>query len=149
MTGLRRNGTATARSKSCRPGRSNRVRRGVWAVLIVMATLLPWRVALACAHDAASMQQRCCCTDAMAPCPQVSSGVGKCCKHVVALQGQVKDAEADALPPFSGDKTPAPPPLSHLAPDWIGHPPPLTALGTSPPGLAGTRTYLVTARLRL
>ncbi len=125
------------------------MRRGVWAVLIVMATLLPWRVALACAHDAASMQQRCCCTDAMAPCPQVSSGVGKCCKQVVALPAQVKDAQTDALPTFSADKTPAPPPLSHLAPDGVWQPPPVTALVTPASGFAGTRTYLLTARLRL
>ena len=76
------------------------MRRGVWAVLVIMATLLPWRVALACAHDAESMQQRCCCIDVMAPCPHVSSGVGKCCKQVVALRAQVKDAEADSLPTF-------------------------------------------------
>lgn len=125
------------------------MRRGVWAVLVIMATLLPWRVALACAHDAESMQQRCCCIDVMAPCPHVSSGVGKCCKQVVALQAQVKDAEADALPNFSGDKPPALlPRLSGLAPDWVWHPPPLTVPGT-PPRFAGTRTYLVTARLRL
>lgn len=126
------------------------MRRGVWAVLVILATLLPWRVALACAHDAESMQQRCCCIDVMAPCPHVSSGVGKCCKQVVALRAQVKDAEADTLPTFSGDKPPAPPPrLSGLAPAGVWHPPPLTVPSTPPKRFAGTRTYLVTARLRL
>jgi hypothetical protein len=118
--------------------------RRLWVVLLVMASLLPWRVALACAHQAGLVQERCCCLQ------HIKTGVGKCCKTVIAAPAQLADSQADTLPSPDGGKPLAPPPTS------VSFTPLPTASGRSVRWLVpdrswliGNETYLQTARLRL
>lgn len=121
--------------------------RRLWMMLLVVASTMPWRVALACAHEAAVIQTRCCCHELRAVCPHVESGVAPCCQAVVAAPGQVADAQADTLPsPDSGPLLPSPSaaflPESRSLERSAGR---VSFYRTGP----GTETYLRTARLRL
>lgn len=124
--------------------------RRLWVVLLVMASLFPWRVALACSHQAGLVQERCCCLEQMAICPHIKTGVGKCCKTVIAAPAQVADSQADTLPSPDGGKPLAPPPVSvsftPLPPVSVRS---IAWLALDRGWLKGNETYLQTARLRL
>ncbi|HJO34947.1 MAG TPA: hypothetical protein QF361_01860 [Gammaproteobacteria bacterium] len=124
--------------------------RRLWIVLLVMASFMPWRIALACAHQTGLMQQRCCCVEQHMACPRIKTGVGACCKAVAAAPSQIADSQNDTLPSADGGKPLSPPP-SHPKFDPLvfssGRSPPRTAPDRS--WLAGSETYLQTARLRL
>ena len=122
----------------------------LWVVVLVVASLLPWRVALACAHQAGLVQERCCCLQPKAVCPQVKSGVGKCCKTVLAAPSQLADSQADTLPTPDGGKPLAPPPAPiRVTPLRPSSGRSLPSLAPGRDWLQGNETYLHTARLRL
>lgn len=124
--------------------------RRLWVVLLIMASLLPWRVALACAHQAGLVQERCCCLQQMGICPHIKTGVGKCCKTVIAAPTQLADSQADTIPAPDGGKPLAPPPTSVSftpLPRLPGRS--IAWLAPDRGWLQGNETYLQTARLRL
>lgn len=121
--------------------------RRLWMMLLVIAGTMPWRVALACAHEAAFIQQRCCCLELRAACSHVESGVAPCCQAVVAAPGQVADAQADTLP--SPDSEPLlPSPSAAFLPESRSLERSAGRISSSRTG-PGTQIYLRTARLRL
>ncbi len=122
----------------------------LWPVLLVLMSAMPWRVALACAHEAVLLQQRCCCLEMRANCPHVETGRGACCTAVVAAPAQIADADADALPPPESDKSVPPPPAVSAFHAALPRPEPAPVRYTSDSSqLSGSHTYLHTARLRL
>lgn len=123
-------------------------------VLLILATLLPWRVALACAHEPALIQHRCCCQEAHpGHCPQTPDGIqGPCCNLVFSMApAQVADEDTPA-PPFRPDsKSPpglagdAAPCLAAAIPGGIAR----ILQSSRPDWHSGRGIYLETARLRL
>ncbi|MFA5937752.1 MAG: hypothetical protein WC809_00225 [Sinimarinibacterium sp.] len=124
--------------------------RRLWVVLLVMASLMSWRVALACAHQAGVVQQRCCCLEQRMACPQIKTGVGECCKAVAATPSQMADGQSDALPSSDGGKLLGPPPSPPKF-DPQAFPPSRSLAGVVPDRCwqAGSEIWLHTARLRL
>lgn len=124
--------------------------RRLWVVLLIMASLLPWRVALACAHQAGLIQQRCCCVEQHQACPSIKTGVGKCCKTTLAAPSQLADSRLDAVLLADGGKALAPPPfLPSAAADWISAGDTRVWPVISTTWRIGRDIYLRTARLRL
>lgn len=124
--------------------------RRLWVVLLVMASFMPWRVALACVHQAGLVQERCCCREQIAVCPQIKTGVGQCCKTVLAAPSQLADSQADTLPSPDGDKPLAPPPAAiRFTPLPPSSRHDVAWLTPDRGWFAGNETYLQTARLRL
>lgn len=124
-----------------------------WLVLFVAASLLPWRVAFACSHDAQVLHQRCCCKDAVTRCPKIKTGKAGCCTLVAVPTQQLGDPEslAQLSPDTSKNgKSPAPPPsLPTLVAPWTEQPIARSATISEAPWLQGSLIYLQTARLRL
>lgn len=124
--------------------------RRLWVVLLVTASLLPWRVALACAHQAGLVQERCCCLQQMAICPHIKTGVGKCCKTVIAAPAQLADSQAETIPKPDSGKPLAPLPVSvsfTLLPQASARS--IAWVAPDCGWLKGSEIYLQTARLRL
>ncbi|MDD3762956.1 MAG: hypothetical protein VYC42_16045 [Pseudomonadota bacterium] len=122
--------------------------RALWVVLLVITSLLPWRAALACVHEAAMLQERCCCQELRARCPHVETGIGPCCTAVLAAPSQLVDADPETPPtPDSGKVAPPRPAivLRPLAPYATR----ALEVWLDPLAVGGGDTYLRTARLRL
>ena len=123
-----------------------------WLVLFLAASLLPWRVAFACAHEAQVVHQRCCCKDAVTRCPKIKTGAASCCTIVAVPAQQLADTQVLPSPDGGKDgKSPALlPATSGPSTSWAFAP--VLAREVRPtdvPGLQGSDLYLQTARLRL
>lgn len=122
-----------------------------WLVLFLATSLLPWRVAFACAHEPQVVHQRCCCKDAVTRCPKIEAGEASCCSLVAVPAQQLSDTNSQTLPSRDGGKDGKSPPPVMPAPlaSWV----PAVLLrephGTDAPASQGSETYLQTARLRL
>ena len=122
----------------------------MWVMLLVAASLLPWTVALACAHQVGLIQQHCCCVGQRGPCPQIVAGVGACCQIVIATPSQLADSQLDVVPPSDGGKSLGPPPsILGAISDAFPARPAVTWVPHARAWFSGSNTYLQTARLRL
>lgn len=125
-----------------------------WLVLFLAASLLPWRVAFACAHETQVVHQRCCCKDTVTRCPKIKTGTASCCSIVAVPAQQLADSDSQVLPSADGGKDgklPAlPPATSGPSTSWAFAP--ILSRHVRPTdvfGLQGSDLYLQTARLRL